>query len=319
VKNERRQRVDNQTYGSEDEVTSAALYPSTNPYSWPVIGSMADLSAATLDDVKGFFRQYYAPNNATLAVVGDIDIAQTKALIAKYFGPIPSGPAITRPTVAPVTLPAEKRLVLEDSKADLPQLSIVWPTVGADSPDDIVLDALGNVLTQDRTSRLTKLLVYDRQLATSVYAYQESYENAGRFVISVTPRPNASLTDIERLIDSTVTALTSTNPPTAQEVDRFKNYTRVHTVLGLDGALHKAEILLSGQVFHKDPLHYVQTIDKELAITSANVERVAKQYLTKGRIVLSMVPAGKLDEVAQPNVPYQNVTPKPEVQQLTGK
>lgn len=316
VKNERRQRVDNVTYGSSDEVISAALYPPTNPYSWPVIGSMADLSAASLEDVKNFFRTYYAPNNATLAISGDFNPAAVKALVAKYFAPIPSGPPVVRPTVPSTTLTSEKRLVLEDVKAELPQLTIVWPTVGTDNPDVTALGALGNVLTEDRTSRLTKLLVYDRQLATSVDAGQESHENAGQFEISVTPRSPNSLTEIERLVDSTITDLT-TNPPSAQEVNRFKNYVRVHTTLGLDGSMEKAEVLLNGETMHHDPLYYITATKRKLAVTPADVERVAKQYLTQGRIVLSMVPAGKLDEIAKPEAHYTNVTPKVEVQTTT--
>jgi zinc protease len=316
VKNERRQSVDNQPYGSAYEVISEALYPPTNPYSWPVLGSMADLSAASLDDVKGFFRTYYAPNNAVLAVVGDFDPKTAKALITSYFGQIPSGSAITRPVIPPVTLNAEKRLVLEDSKAQLPQLEFVWPTVGFNSPDDIALNALGDVLTQDRTSRLTKLLVYDRQLATSVSAYQGDHENVGQFVIFVTPRATASLTEIERLVDSTLTAF-ATNPPTKQEVDRFKNYTRVQATLGLDGALNKADVLLDGQTFYNDPLNYVKQTDKKLAITTSDVARVERQYITHGRVVLSMVPVGKLDAIANPTAPYTNVTPKAEVQGST--
>ena len=104
VKNERRQRVDNQPYGRVFEIFSKAMYPPSHPYSWPVIGSMEDLSAASEEDVKNFFRLYYAPNNAYLTIVGDIDPAQTKALVAKYFGDVPRGKPITRPTAGPVTL-----------------------------------------------------------------------------------------------------------------------------------------------------------------------------------------------------------------------
>ncbi len=256
VQNERRQRVDNQPFGSADEVTRAALYAATNPYSWPVIGSMADLRAATLDDVKQFFRTYYAPTNATIAIVGDFDPAKAKALVAKYFGPIPAGPTVHRPDIAPTRLPVPKRLVLQDQKATIPQLSMVWPTVRRASPDRAALAALGDVLTHDRTSRLTKLLVYDRQLATDVGAGQLSYESNGSFEISVTPRPGSSLTVIEHLVDSTLAEFAKT-PPTAHEVDRYKAGVRVGVVLGLDGSMRKAEILLRGQVFAKDPLEYV--------------------------------------------------------------
>lgn len=313
VKNERRERVDNVPFGSADEVIGAAMYPPSNPYSWPVIGSMADLSAASLNDVRDFFRRYYAPTNATLVVTGDIDPAATKKLIDEYFGPIPRGPTITRPTVAKVSLPAEKRLVLEDPRAKLPQITISWPTVGDVDADNAPLTAVGRILTQDRTSRLTRLLVFDRQLATRVSAAQndEDSENAGRFTISVTPRANASLTDIENLVDSTLASLAS-SPPDAQEVDRFKNFERVSAVIGIQSALGKAEVLAEGQTFFGDPLHYVKETEEALAVTPADVARVIREYLTPGRIVLSMVPAGKLDEISKPSLPYTNVTPAPE-------
>jgi zinc protease len=311
VKNERRERVDNQPFGSADEVIDAALYPPTNPYSWPVIGSMADLSAASLDDVKAFFRTYYAPDNAVLSITGDVDPARTLALVTTYFGTIPRGPTIERPTVAPVTLAATKRLVLEDRKASVPQLAMVWPTVGDDSPDAPALDALSDVLTLDRTSRLTKLLVYDRQLATSVHANQESNENAGRFEINVRPRPGVALTEVERLVDSVVDAAVAT-PPADSEVARAKNYAVVGTITGLEAVDRRGETLAEGQTFFGDPLHYLVELQEAQAVTPADVHRVAQHYLTPARIVLSMVPAGKLDAVSRPSEPFTNVTAQPE-------
>ncbi|MFI5238857.1 MAG: M16 family metallopeptidase [Gemmatimonadales bacterium] len=313
VKNERRERVDNVPFGSESEVISKAMYPPSNPYSWPVIGSMADLSAASLEDVRAFFRRYYAPTNATLVVTGDIDPAATKKLIEQYFGPIPRGPEITRPVVAKVTLPAEKRLVLEDPRATQAQLTISWPTVGNVDADDAPLTAVARILTQDRTSRLTKLLMYDRQLASRVSASQNDAdaENAGQFTISVTPRPNVSLTEIETLIDSTIASLAS-SPPAAKECDRFKNFERVSAVVGIQSALGKAEVLAEGQTFFNDPLHYVKETEEALAVTPADVARVINEYLTHGRVVVSMVPAGKLDKISKPELPYTNVTPAPE-------
>jgi zinc protease len=313
VKNERRQRVDNQVFGIQSELVSAAIYPAGHPYSWPVVGSMADLSAASLDDVKEFFTTYYAPSNATIALVGDFEPAAAKAMIARYFGPIPGGRPVTRPAAPPVTLAAEKRLVLEDSRASLPQLSIVWPTVGDASPDQAALSALGSVLTGDRTSRLTKLLVYDRQLATSVRAGQNLWGtvDAGMFTINVTPKGSASLTEIERLVDSTLAALAS-KPATSAELARFKSFARVFSVLRLDQPLERAEMLLESQVFYGDPNASAKQVEAMLAVTPQDVERVAKRYLGAGRVVLSMVPAGQLAQVAKPNAPYTNVTPKPE-------
>jgi zinc protease len=311
VKNERRERIDNQPFGSADEDIDAAMYPPSNPYSWPVIGSMADLSAASLDDVKAFFRTYYAPDNAVLSITGDVDPARTLALVTTYFGTIPRGPAIERPTVAPVSLTATKRLVLEDRKASLPQLTLAWPTVGDDSPDATALDALADVLTLDRTSRLTKLLVYDRQVATSVHAEQASNENAGRFEIDVRPRPGVALTDIERLVDSVVDAAVAV-PPADSEVARAKNYAVVGTITSLEAVDRRGETLASGQTFFADPLHYLAELQQEQAVTPADVHRVAARYLTPARIVLSMVPAGKLVEVSRPAEPFTNVTAQPE-------
>ena len=308
VKNERRLRVDNQPFGSQYEIISANVYPAGHPYSWPIIGSMTDLSAASPDDVKEFFRTYYSPSNATLAIVGDFDPLKTKALIAKYFGGIPAGPAITRPIVPSTTLAANKRLVLEDTKARLPQLAFVWPTVGNDNPDALALKALANVLTRDRTSRLSKLLVYDRQLATSVGAFSGTDENAGEFFINVSPRPNASLTQIEALVDSVVGSMIAA-PPTEREVQRTKNFVNVSAVLGLQSTLGKAEQLLDGQTFANDPLHVVAELKEFRALTPGDVHRVAQKYLTGGHLVLSMVPAGKLDMIANPQLAYTNVTP----------
>ncbi|HSU17273.1 pitrilysin family protein [Longimicrobium sp.] len=308
VKNERRLRVDNQPFGVSDEVTIAALYPSQNPYSWPVIGSMGDLSAASLEDVRDFFRTYYSPGNATISISGDIDVARTRELLDRYFGTIPRGPAIERPRVAPTTLAAEKRLVLEDSRARLPQLQITWPTVGRHSPDVYALRSLGTLLTLDRTSRLRRVLVYDRQLATQVFARQNDNEDDGYFQIFVTPRPNASLTEIEGVIDSIVAAV-QTAPLAAAEVQRVKNYTIVGNITGLQQRLARAETLAEGQVFDGDPLSYRTEIARQQAVTPADVQRVARRYLGRGRVVLSMVPAGKLDQVSRPSLPFTNVTP----------
>ncbi|HEX6746476.1 MAG TPA: pitrilysin family protein [Longimicrobium sp.] len=308
VKNERRLRVDNQPFGVGDEVTLAALYPSTHPYSWPVIGSMADLSAASLEDVRDFFRTYYSPNNATIVISGDIDVARTKGMLDRWFGSIPRGPAIERPRVVTNPLAAEKRLVLEDTRARLPQITFTWPTVGRQSADRPALAALGSLLTLDRTSRLRKLLVYDRQLATGVFAFNSTNEDAGYFQIGVTPRPNASLTEIEGLVDSIVAAV-KTEPLSAAEVQRVKNYQAVNTVVGLESRLSRVEQLATGQVFDGDPMAYRTNLAKSAAVAPADVQRVARRYLGAGRVVLSMVPAGKLDQVSKPSLPFTNVTP----------
>jgi zinc protease len=308
VKNERRLRMDNQPFGVSNEILTAALYPSDYPYYWPVIGSMADLSAASLDDVKDFFRTYYAPNNAVIALSGDFKTADAKAMLTKYFGSIPRGPAITRPAKASPSLSAEKRLVLEDNRVKLPQLQIAWPSAGNDHPDRFALQALSSVLTLDRTAKLQKVLVYDKQLATNVFAFNNTLENGGYFSVFVNPRPNASLTEIERVIDSVITDV-KTTPLSTKEVQRFKNYNTVQTVTGLQFTFAKGEQLAQGETMDRNPTSFVDDLGKYAAVTPAEVQRVAKKYLGQGRVVLSMVPTGKLDMIAKPELPYTNATP----------
>ena len=299
VKNERRQRVDNQPYGRAGEILGHATYPPTHPYSWDVIGSMADLSAASEEDVKNFFRLYYAPNNAILTIVGDFDTAQTKAWVAKYFAALPRGTAITRPTVGPVTLDREQRLVLEDS-VQVPRLYIQWPTVGERSDDRFALQVLDAMTAGPRTTRLTKALVYDQQAAASVGTSQNSNEDVGEFLVTVTPRPGHALTDLEGAVDALLETL-KRDGPTAEELQRATAGLEFSFVNGLQSNLNKAFTLADGLGFHHDAGYFQTEHQKLLAVTPADVQRVANKYLTNGRVVLSVVPQGKLDQASKPS------------------
>jgi zinc protease len=297
VKNERRQRIDNQPYGRTSEIIDSATYPKGHPYSWPVIGSMKDLSAASVEDVKDFFRVYYAPNNATLTIAGDFDPAQAKTWVQKYFADIARGKPIVRPTVRLVTLAGEKRMVLED-RVQVPRVTISWPTVGATHADDHVLDVLASVLAGSRTSRLQKELVYDRQWAASVGAGQATSENAGEFRITLTPRPGHSLTELELATDSIIQRL-QRDGPTADEVARAKAGIELAFVSGLESNLNKALTLAQGSVFHNDPGYYRKQYSEAESVTAGDVKRVANRYLTKGRVVLSVVPLGKKQDASK--------------------
>ena len=299
VKNERRQSLDNQPYGRAGELLSQATYPASHPYSWDVIGSMEDLSAASEEDVKNFFRLYYAPNNAFLSIVGDFDPAQAKAWVAKYFDGVPRGRAITRPAVGPVKLTEEKRLVFEDH-VQVPRLYVQWPTVGENSDDQYALDVLGAILTGPRTARLTKALVFEQQAAANVSAGQGSNEDVGEFLMVITPRPEHSLTDLEAAADSVIEKM-KTEGPTAEEIQKAVAGEELAFIRGLESNLNKAMTLSDGAGFHGDPAFFKTEYQKSLAVTAADVKRVANTYLTKGRVVLSIVPAGKLDQAAKPN------------------
>ena len=299
VKNERRQRVDNQPYGRVYEILSAATYPSSHPYSWPVIGSMEDLSAASEDDVKNFFRLYYAPNNAFLTIVGDFDPAQAKAWVTKYFGEFPRGNAIKRPDVGPVTHPSAKRLVFED-RVQVPRLYVLWPAVGEKNDDRFALSVLGAILSGPRTARLTKALVYDEQAAASVSAGHNTNEDVGEFMVTITPRPGHSLTDLEAAADAVIERL-KREGPTAEEVQKATAGEELSFVRGLESNLGKAFQLTNGAAIHGDAGYFRTEYQKTLAVTPADVQRVANKYLTGGRVVLSVVPPGQTSQAAKPS------------------
>ncbi len=298
VKNERRQSYDNRPYGRASEIISAAIYPEGHPYHWPVIGSMEDLSAASADDVKSFFRLYYAPNNATVAIVGDFDPAQAKAWVTKYFGEIPRGNPITRPTAPPVTLQSETRLVYED-RVQVPRLYITWPTVGVKDGDHYALDILGDILSGSRTARLTKGLVYDRQTAAQVSARQGDDELVGQFSVTVTPRPGSSLTSLELAADSILERMKAEGP-TAEELQKVKAGLELGAISRLQSNLARADALAEGSVFHDDPGAFLTDLQRLQAVTAADVQRVARHYLTSGRVVLSIVPMGKPELASKP-------------------
>ena len=297
VQNERRQGVDNQPYGRAFEILNVGLYPETHPYSWPVVGYMSDLQQATLEDVKDFFRLYYAPGNATIAIVGDFDPAQAKQWVARYFTDLPKGKPITRPAVTPPMITREKRFMYED-RVQIPRLYVAWPTIGATHDDTYALNVLSQILTGSRTARLTKALVYDRQSAAAASAFQSSSENVGEFALILTPRPGHTLTELEAQADSVIDRL-KREGPTADELARALAGLEFQFVSGLQSNLGKAENLIEGSVFFKDPGHYRTEYTKMKTVSAADVKRVANTYLGSGRVVLSMVPEGKTDLAAK--------------------
>ncbi|HEY7395450.1 MAG TPA: pitrilysin family protein [Gemmatimonadaceae bacterium] len=294
VKNERRQRIDNRPYGRDYEIVGLTMYPKNHPYSWPTVGSMTDLGNATVEDVKRFFRQYYAPNNATLVIVGDFDATKTKAWITKYFGDLPKGAPIVRPKIGPHGLTGEKRITFED-RVQVPQLTIDWPSVGVKSEDQPALDVLSDVLGNTRISRITKALVYDKQSAASIAAYQNPFEDVGHFQVIATPRPGHTLTELEAQIDSLIDQI-KREGPTADELRRVKAGQQRTFFENLETNDEKMAQMAEDQTFFNDPSHSWRVrYPKTQAVTAEDVKRVANKYLAKARIVLSTVPVGKTD------------------------
>ena len=297
VKNERRQRVDNVPYGTADERIATALYPPTHPYSWPVIGYMEDLSAASMEDVKGFFRTFYAPNNACLVVAGDFQPAEAKQLIEKYFGGIPTGAAFDRPKQQDVKLAETKVLVAED-KVQLPRLYKTWHSPASNTREDAVLSVFGDILGSGKNSRLYKTLVYERQIAQSANAGQGGSEIGGTFQITVTAKPGKTLSELQTVVDSIVTDALA-NGVTETEVEKSLTNTETGIVNSLATVLGKAIALASFYDFMGDPDQINKQMDLYKGITPQEVQTVAKKYLQLPCVVLSMVPQGKTELAVQ--------------------
>ncbi len=296
VKNERRQRVDNVPYGTADEKIAKALFPATHPYNWPVIGYMEDLSAASLEDVHNFFRTYYAPNNATLVVCGDVTLDDVKPLVAKYFAAIPKGKSFDRPQSVPIVLDAEKRMSFED-KVQLPRLITTWPTAPDYTRESAVLEVLDHILSRGKASRLYKALIYDRQIAQSVYASQRGLEIAGMFQIETTAKPDRGLTGVESVVDSVLNDVL-TKGVTADEISQAVTSIEVQNVNSAATELGKAISLAFYNSYTGDPKNVNKRMEMYAGITPDEVLAVAKKYLTKPAVVLSVVPIGKPDLAA---------------------
>ena len=294
VKNERRQSYDNRPYGRADETIAAMLYEPLHPYNWPVIGSMADLSAASLDDVKEFFMLYYAPNNASLVIAGDFNPDQAKEWVDKYFGGLPRGKQVEKVAINQPTQNIAKRQTMEDH-VQLPRLYLTWHSTPQSGEDDATLDVVADILAGGKNSRAYKSLVYEKQIAQDVSAYQASREIASLFQVEITAKPGFTLVDIEKGIDEEITKM-QLSGVTERELQRSKNSIKANFIYRLQsvgGFGGKADQLNRYNVMWGDPGYFNDDLARYQKITTADVQRVARKYLTKERVALSVVPEGK--------------------------
>jgi zinc protease len=300
VKNERRQSYENQPYGALSEVAAAALYPAGHPYSWTTIGSMADLDAASVDDVSEFFRTYYAPNNATLAIVGDVRAAEIRPMVERLFGGIARGPAVQRPAV-PVPPIAATRYITREDRVTLPQLTMFWRGTPRGHADEAALDVAASLLTDGKTARLFKRLVYEQQTAALVNAANRASLLSGDFAVTVRGRQTTQLDSMEAAVMEEIARLAQT-PPSAEEVQRVVNQVATGLVSSLETVAGKAEQLNSYQYYFNNPGYASRELAAYRAVTPADVQRVVRQYLVgKNKIVISFVPQGKTELAAKEN------------------
>jgi len=296
VLNERRQNYENRPYGLAPMAMLAALFPPDHPYHWTTIGEIDDLHAATIDEVREFFRTYYHPANASLAIAGDIDPNETLDLVGGYFGGIAGGPPVAPVQPADVLLEGERRLLLAD-RVELPRLYVAWITPAMFDADDAELDLAADVLANGKTSRLYKRLVYDERIATDVSASQNSREAGGFFQVAATAAPGHSLAEIARAIDEEI-ARVATDGPTADEIERGRVQVeaqfmfRLQSVGGFGG---KSDQLNAYNVLVGDPDFFGRDLDRYQRVTVGSMQSAVGKHLANSRrVMLSLVPRDRV-------------------------
>jgi zinc protease len=293
VQNEKRQRED-APYGRVWDFLTPRVFPANHPYSWMTIGSMEDLSAAKLEDVKEWFGTYYGAANAVLVVAGDVDPADVRARVEKYFGDIPAGPPTTRQEQWVAKRTGSQRGLMYDR---VPQARVykVWNVPGWGSADGEQLQLIGNLLSTGKSSRLYKRLVYDEQIATSVNAYGDLREIGGLFVIVATAKPGGELAAVERAVNEEL-ARFLTGGPTAAELQRAKTGFRAEFVRGVEqigGFGGKSDVLAQGEVWAGRPDFYQTRLQRVAGTTEAQIRRVASRWLSDGDYTLEVLPYGE--------------------------
>ena len=294
VQNEKRQG-DNQPYGKVQYLISENVYPAGHPYSWTVIGSMEDLGAAALDDVKEWFRTYYGPNNAVLVIAGDVKAADVKTRVEKYFGDIPPGPPIAKHEAWVAKMTGAKRGVMQD-RVPQARIYMVWNTPQWGAPESALLDIASDVLASGKTSRLYKRLVYDDQIATDVGAFQGESEIGSNFMITATAKPGGDLRAVEKAINEELARFVK-DGPTADELSRVKTqyfaaFTRGMERIGGFGGT--SDILASNTVYGGDPGFFKTRLARESAATAEDVRKAASDWLADGVYVLDVQPFPQL-------------------------
>jgi len=291
VQEERRLRLDNQPYGKSAERFNELAYD--NPaYHHSVIGSMEDLNAATVDDVASFFRTYYAPNNAVVAIVGDVDTKDTLARVEKYFGNIPRQPSPVAVDLSEPELKAERRETMQDRLARLPQINMGYKIPPATHADWPALSALGQILGSGESSRLYQRLVKTQELCANVGSGSAQRMGPALFTITCAVRPGKNVADAEAVITEEVSRLQAA-AVTGEELQRVRSSARRGAVAIRESVLTRAQSLADNAAIYNDPNRINTVNEKIAAVTAADVQRVAARYLqSTNRIIIHTLPAG---------------------------
>ncbi|MPY88438.1 MAG: insulinase family protein [Luteitalea sp.] len=293
VLNERRQVYENRPYGMASIALSQALYPPTHPYHWPTIGVPADLYAATLAEVHDFFRRYYHPGNASLAIAGDVDTDEVLRLAEQYFGDLP-GRDLVDQRHPPIPATPEARVLLED-RVELPRLYLAWQSPGFFAPGDAELDLLAEILGGGKISRLYRGLVYERRIAVDVVAVQSSRQLAGTFQVVATAAPGCDLAELEAHIREEI-ARCAREEPAVDELERARTQVeaeftyRLQTVGGFGG---KSDQLNAYNTYCNNPGYFGEDLARYQRASGGALRAAATRWLDVPGVALSVVPVGE--------------------------
>lgn len=299
VQNEKRQG-DNQPYAIAEELITRATYPAHHPYSHTVIGSMEDLNAASLDDVKDWFKTYYGPSNAVLTVAGDIDFETAKAKVTKYFGDIPPGEPVSHQRVWIAKMSGVHRETVQD-RVPLARIYKVWNVPQYGSAEVDYLNLVSSILSSGKSSRLYKRLVYDDQIATNVFAFIDQKEIGGQLVIAATAKQGQPLGTVEKALDEELARFLKEGP-TAQELERVKTQALASFIRGIErigGFGGKSDILARSQTYLGSPDAYKNTLNRIQQATAAELKDAARTWLDDGVYVLNIEPFPAFKAAAQ--------------------
>ena len=324
VQNEKRQG-ENQPYAIAEELTVKSTFPAAHPYSWSVIGSMADLDAASIPDVKEWFKTYYGPNNAVVVIAGDVNADSIFEKVKKYFGDIPATPPVSHQSAWVAKMTGTQEQVAQD-RVPQARLQETWNVPGSGTKDVSYLDLAGKILAGGKTSRLYKILVYDKQLASSISYYTDTREIASQFNIISNARPGVSLDSIRAIVQQELQKFFAEGP-TAEELERAKTAYFSGFIKGMErigGFGGKSDILASNETFNGDGSHYKAVHAWIRQARPETIRASAAAWLSDGEYVLKIVPYGDykttasaLDRKIQPPLGPAPAVKFPEVKQFT--
>ncbi|MBK9238189.1 MAG: insulinase family protein [Rhodoferax sp.] len=311
VRNERRQSIENRPYGIVEEALYQALFPQDHPYRAVVMGSHADIQSIKLADVKAFAKTYYRPNNATLVLAGDFRSADAKRLVQKYFGSLKAGQPVPPVVAAQPRITAERRVVVTD-RIELPRLNLAWHTPAQYQPGDAEMDVVANLLGGGKSSRLYKKLVYERQVAQSVTAGQDSMSLGSMFNIEVVARPGQKLEDIERLVDEELDLLVR-HGPTAAELARTRAVFETQLMARLEKVSSLADLMNHYRLMTGDADYIDKDLARYRALTPQGVQAAADKLLQRrARVVVHALPGTQVLAAEVPTPPAPTATSKGE-------